>query len=254
MNLIPAGSSDENGICERKFRDVRADLGALVRENPSVPWSKLIKIVERVINSSVNTLTKVAPADLRLVKRQALDTNLLFAAAPMVQSEGVLPKPALAKEHQAKLAEIYEALASSVLDNISKHQATKETTRIQSPTIYSQGSWAFSEEVHPRKGDPAATKRFLSNSPPGGKYSNLSVNEREKIVPVTSCVAFVPGQVEPQRLQAENSTKALENTRNYVEEIISHRVEGKKPTLTNTVVVVKWVGYPIEHFRTLERK
>ena len=99
LNLIPVGSSEENGICERKFRDVRADLGALVRENPNVPWSKLIKIVERVINSSVNSLTKLAPADLRLGKRQALDTNILFAAAPMVQSEGMLSKPALAKEH-----------------------------------------------------------------------------------------------------------------------------------------------------------
>jgi hypothetical protein len=253
LNLIPVGSSEENGICERKFRDVRADLGALVRENPSVPWSKLIKIVERVINSSVNTLTKVAPADLRLGKRQALDTNLLFAAAPVVQSEGVLPKPALAKEHQAKLAEVYEALASSVLDNISKHQATKETTRIQSPTIYSQGSWAFLEEVHPRKGDPAATKRLgpYQVLHQEGNTVTLSVNEREKIVPVTSCVAFVPGQVEPQRLQAENSTKALENTRYYVEEVISHRVEGKKPSLTNTVVEVKWVGYPESTFERL---
>jgi hypothetical protein len=61
------------------------------------------------------------------------------------------------------------------------------------------------------------------------------------VVPVSVCVAFVSGQIAPERLQAENSESA--ETRFFVEEIVSHKFTGKTPTVANTTLEVKWVGY-----------
>ena len=63
------------------------------------------------------------------------------------------------------------------------------------------------------------------------------------MIPVSTCTAFVPGQVAPERLQAENSESA--ETRYFVSEIIDHCFDvPSAPKLGNCKLLVKWTGYP----------
>jgi hypothetical protein len=122
--------------------------------------------------------------------------------------------------------------------------------REQEPTQYPAKSWVFWELPEPRKGDPTSTRRL-------GPYQVISqvgnavtifCNEKEKVIPVSACTAFIPGQVAPERLQAENS-KAV-TTRYYVESIVDHAFEDpKSPKLGNCKLLIKWSGYPEQwHF------
>ncbi len=68
-------------------------------------------------------------------------------------------------------------------------------------------------------------------------------NEKEKVIPVSACTAFVPGQVAPECLQAENSESA--ETKYFVSEIIDHCFDlPSAPRLGNYRLLVIWTGYP----------
>jgi hypothetical protein len=70
----------------------------------------------------------------------------------------------------------------------------------------------------------------------------ITCQEKEKFIPVSACTAFIPGQVAPERLQAENSEAA--EPRYFVEAILDHTFEGPgAPKLGNCKLLVKWSGY-----------
>ena len=70
----------------------------------------------------------------------------------------------------------------------------------------------------------------------------ITCQEKEKSIPVSACTAFIPGQVAPERLQAENSEAA--EPRYFVEAILDHSFEKPgKPKLDNCKLLVKWTGY-----------
>jgi hypothetical protein len=242
-SLTSVGSSEENGIVERKFRDVRADLGALMREDPTSDWSDKIKIVQRIINSTPSSSTSIAPADLRFGKTQSLDVNLLIKAPSKAKPDGSILE--LQNAQVTRLRATCEKLASTIANHLDRHRAAKEKKRRSDPTQYPVGSWVFWELSDTRKGDPTSTRRT-------GPYQVISqvgnavkvfYNEKEKVIPVSSCTAFVPGQVAPERLQAENSESA--ETRYYVSDIIDHCFDiPSAPKLGNCKLLVKWTGYP----------
>ena len=241
--LTSVGSSEENGIVERKFRDVRADLGALMREDPTSDWSDKIKIVQRIINSTPSSTTSIAPADLRFGKAQSLDVNLLIKAPSKAKPDGSVLE--LQNSQVTRLRTTYNKLAETIRSHLDRHGAAKQKKRKSDPTQYPVGSWVFWELPDTRKGDPTSTRR-------SGPYQVISqvgnavkvfCNEKEKVLPVSACTAFVPGQVAPERLQAENSESA--ETRYFVSEIIDHSFDlPSAPKLGNCKLLVKWTGYP----------
>ena len=243
QTLTSVGSSEENGIVERKFRDVRADLGALVREDPTSDWSDKIKIVQRIINSTPSSATSIAPADLRFGKVQSLDVNLLIKAPSETKPDGSVPE--LQTAQVTRLRATYDKLASTIESHLDKHGAVKAKKRRSDPTQYPVGSWVFWELADTRKGDPKSTRRtgpYQVISQVGNAVKVLC-NEKEKVIPVSACTAFVPGQVAPERLQAENSESA--ETRYFVSEILDHCFDvPTAPKLGNCKLLVKWVGYP----------
>jgi transposase InsO family protein len=241
--LTSVGSSQENGIVERKFRDVRADLGALMREDPTSDWSDKIKIVQRIINSTPSSSTSIAPADLRFGKAQSLDVNLLIKAPSKAKPDGSVLE--MQNSQVTRLRATYDQLASTISKHLDRHGAAKDKKRRSNPTQYPVGSWVFWELPETRKGDPSSTRRtgpyqVISQS---GNAVKVYWNEKEKIIPVSACTAFVPGQVAPERLQAENSESA--ETRYFVSEIIDHCFDvPSAPKLGNCKLLVKWAGYP----------
>lgn len=241
--LISVGSSEENGIVERKFRDVRADLGALMREDPTSDWSDKIKIVQRIINSTPSSTTSIAPADLRFGKAQSLDVNLLIKAPIKASTDGSVME--LQTAQVTRLRATYDKLAKTIESHLDRHGTAKAKKRISEPTQYPAGSWVFWELADTRKGDPKSTRRtgpyqVVSQD---GNAVKISCNEKEKVIPVSACTAFVPGQVAPERLQAENSESA--ETRYFVSEIVDHCFDvPSAPKLGNCKLLVKWTGYP----------
>jgi hypothetical protein len=240
--LTSVGSSEENGIVERKFRDVRSDLGALKREDPTSDWSDKIKIVQRIINSTPNSTTKIAPADLRFGKTQTLDLNLLIKAPDKARPDGSVME--IQSAQVQRLRTTYNKLASTISNHLLQQKETKNKSRRTDTTQYCPGSWIFWEEEL-RKGDPSCTRRLgpYQVIRQDGNAVTVSANEREKVIPVSACTAFVPGQVAPERLQAENS-KAAEK-RYFVESILDVSFEDpKSPKLGNCKILIKWSGYP----------
>ena len=247
--LTSVGSSEENGIVERKFRDVRADLGALMREDPTSDWSDKIKIVQRIINSTPSSTTSIAPADLRFGKAQSLDVNLLIKAPNKAKPDGSVLE--LQNSQVTRLRTTYNKLAETIRSHLDRHGAAKQKKRKSDPTQYPVGSWVFWELPDTRKGDPTSTRR-------SGPYQVISqvgnavkvfCNEKEKVLPVSACTIFVQGQVAPERLQAENSESA--ETRYFVSEIIDHCFDvPSAPKLGNCKLLVKWTGYstPTWHY------
>ena len=240
--LTSVGSSQENGIVERKFRDVRADLGALMREDPGSDWSSKLKIVQRIINSTPNETTKIAPADLRFGKSQSLDINLLIAAPVRAPSDNTTET--LQAAQVTRVQATYNKLASTIASHLDRHGASKAEHRKPEPTRYATGSWVFWELPETRKGDPTSTRRLgpYQVIAQEGNTVKITCKEKEKSIPVSACTAFIPGQVAPERLQAENSEAA--EPRYFVEAILDHSFEKPgKPKLDNCKLLVKWTGY-----------
>lgn len=238
FNLIPVGSSEENGIVERSFRNLRNDLAGFVREDKDADWSTKIKLVERIMNSTANGTTKVVPADLRLGRKQALDINLLVTSTTSHAGETPASRESVVKSRTL----VYTNLAKSISERLENHLQRQMKFRIETPTLFSPSTWVFLEEKT-RKGDPSGTRRQgpYQVVRQQGNAVTVLCNEKERVVPVSVCVAFVSGQIAPERLQAENSESA--ETRFFVEKIVSHKFTGKTPTVANTTLEVKWVGY-----------
>ena len=241
--LTNVGSSEENGIVERKFRDVRIDLGALMREDPEADWSDKLKIVQRIINSTPSASTSIAPADLRFGRPQTLDLNLLVKAPVKFRPDGSVAE--LQSAQVSRLRATYDKLAGTISSHLVKHGEAKEKKRRTEPTHYPESSWVFWELPETRKGDPTSIRRtgpyrVISQD---GNAVKVFCNEKEKVIPVSACTAFVPGQVAPERLQAENSESS--EKRYIVSEILDHRFDSpSEPRLGNCQILVKWAGYP----------
>ena len=235
--LTSVGSSQENGIVERKFRDVRTDLGALKREDPTGDWSDKIKIVQRILNSTPNATTRVAPADLRFGKQNSLDINLLIKIPLKITADGSAAE--LQAAQVQRLRATYDKLASTISKHLNKHEEAKDKSRRSDTTQFSPDSWVFWELDEMRKGDPSCTRRLgpYKVIRQVGNAVTVSANDKEKIIPVAACTAFVPGQVAPERLQTENS-KAVE-TRYYVESILDVTFEvPERPLLGNCKILI----------------
>lgn len=243
--LTPVGSSEDNAIVERRFREVRKDLAGLVREDPGSSWSSKVKIVQSIINSNRCSSTGVVPADLRFGRPQALDTNRLISAASL-NSPSSLPRTALQEAQLSRLRTTYDKLAETISASLKRHQDANAKKRVPSPTVYSPGDWVFWELKSSLKGDPSGTRRTgpYKVIKQEGNAVTISANEKEKVIPVAACTPFVPGQVAPEKLQAENSDRA--EKRYFVQAIIDHKFEGKGQRINNCKLLVHWTGYEPE--------
>ena len=144
-------------------------------------------------------------------------------------------------------------MASTISKHLNKHEEAKDKSRRSDTTQFSPDSWVFWELYELRKGDPSCTRRLgpYKVIRQVGNAVTVSANDKEKIIPVAACTAFVPGQVAPERLQAENS-KAVE-TRYDVESILDVTFEDpERPKLGNCKVLIKWSGYPEQWHYLLE--
>ena len=64
-HLTTAYSKEQNGLVERQNKEVLKHLRNIIHDRRvASKWSKYLPIVQRIINTSVNRTTGVAPADI----------------------------------------------------------------------------------------------------------------------------------------------------------------------------------------------
>jgi hypothetical protein len=231
--FVATGDSQANGIVERKLQGVRIHLGNLSRERKGTPWSKLVKVAQRILNATV-TDQGVAPADLKFGRKCALDTNIFTPSR--VGGSSI--------EEQVDLVRSNANNFANIIRKAIEDRRTKRVRVNTQPTVFQSGQWVWIEEDL-RKGDPTHTKRIGPFQVVEQIGNDVSVRNnkynRIRTVNVAACTLHKEGAISPERLQAE----LLEddpNVRYYVEKIIDH-LPKQKPKVQNTKLLVQWKGY-----------
>ena len=239
--MVATGDSQANGIVERKLQGVRIHLGNLSRERKGTPWSKLVKVAQRILNATV-TDKGVAPADLKFGRKCALDTNIFTPSK--VGGSSI--------EEQVDLVRSNANNFANIIRQAIEDRRTKRVRVDTQPTVFQSGQWVWIEEDL-RKGDPTHTKRIGPFQVVEQIGNDVSVRNnkynRIRTVNVAACTLHKEGAISPERLQAE----LLEddpNVRYYVERIIDHFPK-QKPKLHNTKLLVEWKGYEEPTWQTL---
>ena len=231
--FVATGDSQANGIVERKLQGVRIHLGNLARERKGTPWSKLVKVAQRILNATV-TDQGVAPADLKFGRKCALDANIFTPSGGGGSSI----------EEQVDLVRSNANNFANIIRKAIEDRRTKRVKVNTQPTTFQPGQWVWIEEDL-RKGDPTHTKRIGPFQVVEQIGNDVSVRNnkynRIRTVNVAACTLHKEGAISPERLQAE----LLEddpNVRYYVEKIIDH-LPKQKPKVQNTKLLVQWKGY-----------
>ena len=102
-----AYSHQDNGQVERMIKEVRRRLEALVQEiGKSEDWSVYLPMVQRIINTTVNSVTGFAPATMKFGMDNALESDLFVKGGSNCPQEFVRS----ISEMQRNLASRYEQL------------------------------------------------------------------------------------------------------------------------------------------------
>ena len=86
-HFIPAYSKEQNAIVERQNKEVMRHLRNIVFDKRVVTsWSKYLPIVQRIINTSINSATGITPAEAVFPNGITLDRSLVSDVSPIYMS------------------------------------------------------------------------------------------------------------------------------------------------------------------------
>ena len=152
-NLTIAYSKEQNAIVERQNKEVLRHLRNIIFEKRVMnKWSKYLPIVQRIINSSVNSSTGLAPAEIVFPNSMQLDRELLIETHPVYTSSYV-------RELQQAQAAIIEACERSLRSKDELHMQLYPPDR----TVFENGSYVLVEHRHNalRRGPKSKLLPFL---------------------------------------------------------------------------------------------
>ena len=87
QHFIPAYSKEQNAIVERQNKEVLRHLRNIIFDKRIIAdWSKYLPIVQRIINTSVNSSTGVSPAEVVFPNGLVLDKALVSDLSPIYMS------------------------------------------------------------------------------------------------------------------------------------------------------------------------
>ena len=141
-----AYSHQDNGQCERMIREVRRHLDALLMEiERPQEWSIFLPMVQRVINTKVNSSTGFAPATLKFGLDNALESDLFV------------------KEYDAKDPQEFVTSISQLQKNLTlkynELTAAEEGDRIDPATTFLPGTYVLVDLVKKLKNKVSGGKR-----------------------------------------------------------------------------------------------
>ena len=133
--LTIAYSKEQNAIVERQNKEVLRHLrNKIFDKRVTNKWSKYLPIVQRIINTSVNKSTRVAPADVVFPNGITISRDLLTEANPIYMSSYI-------REMQSAQAVIIDACERRLREKDEAHMARYPPQR----TIFENGAYVLVE-------------------------------------------------------------------------------------------------------------
>ena len=152
-HLTTAYSKEQNGLVERQNKEVLKHLRNIIHDRRvASKWSKYLPIVQRIINTSVNRTTGVAPADIVFPNGPLLDRSLITEANPIYIS-------AYIRDMQQAQAQIIALCEQNLREKDKKHMDNYPQRR----TVFENGAYVLAEHRHNslRRGPKSKLSPFL---------------------------------------------------------------------------------------------
>ena len=152
-HLTTAYSKEQNGLVERQNKEVLRHLRNIIHDRRVMhKWSKYLPIVQRIINTSVNSATGVSPADVVFPNGPTLDRSLITEANAIYIS-------AYIRDMQEAQARIIALCEQNLREKDRRHMEEYSKER----TVYADGSYVLAEHRHNslRRGPKSKLAPFL---------------------------------------------------------------------------------------------
>lgn len=263
-------SKEENGIVERHNLEVMRHLRNIIADrNSQVQWGKrLLPLVQRIMNASVRKSTGVSPAQLLFGDATTLERAVFVDPIAVTHTSNKTPRKALLgpKHFDPDSGRVLSELGQKLIRNqrellalARKHQEETDLFHIaqrapQAPiTEFPIGSYVLMEYAanNLRRGHPEGKLKPIKHGPlrvvgrDGLNYTleNLVTGHITHDVSVHLLHQY---DFDPLR---QNPVEAamMDEHEEIVEEVLSHRNNGKGRGKTNLEFLVKWKNYDPTH-------
>ena len=237
-NLTLAYSSEENAIVERVNREVNRHMRGLIFDFPDVKQlARRLPFVMRILNTTKNIITGIAPAQLIFGNVIDLDEGILLprserplfeslsdASADMIRTQDELCAKSAELRRQADEIHIQSQVTNVQTFADGTHVLVRYTDR---PPTRLHTPWAGPFKV-------------LGHENSEYRLFDL-VSKKEKLIHVTRIKEFIfnPLDVNPQDIARRD---VLEY---YVESILEHR--GNPRRVSSLQFLVKWLNYTTKY-------
>ena len=134
-HFTPAYSKEQNAIVERQNKEVMRHLRNIVFDKRvAANWSKYLPLVQRIINTSVNSATGITPAEAVFPNGLVLDRSLVSDENPIYMSSYI-------SELQRAQARIIAVAEQNLREKDNKHMESYSKERTEFPS----GSYVLAE-------------------------------------------------------------------------------------------------------------
>ena len=231
-------SSKENAIVERANKEVNRHLRTMIFEEPDVhSLPKMLPFVMRIMNTTRNAVTGIAPSELMYGKMIDLDEGIILPRSERPQFESLseassemirIQDDLWNKSRELGLAsdKIYLATQNEEITNFTIDSYVLASYVVQPPT-----------RLHTKWSGP-----FKVLGSENLEYRLLDlVTSKEKLIHVTTLKEFIfdPFTTEPKDIARRDFLEY------FVEAIIAHR--GSTSRKSEFQFYVKWLNYSPEH-------
>jgi transposase InsO family protein len=238
QNLTLAYSSQENAIVERNNKEINRHLRALTFNTNTVDdYQLLLPFVQRIMNSSHNERTKIAPAQLLFGNAINLDRGILlpFEEQPQLTQSLADQTSKLLQAQQTLFTLARTVLSDSDAEHVSQNTSVTEFTP-DSYVLVAQRS-APETRLHTLWRGPM---RVISSD--RGAYTLLDLTtNKEKQYHVTQLKQFLfsPSRTDPLDVARKDYLEF------FVEAVLSHT--GLSDRISTLKFHIKWLGYDESH-------
>jgi transposase InsO family protein len=247
--LTLAYSSEENGLVERTNKEVLRHLRNFVFDDNTIgTYSDTLPLIQRIINSSVNSSIGVTPA--QIIFGNSIDLDRGFFVPHLgdhvfpITGETQIEPPTRLSTYTAKLLSAQSAIFKIARDNLHAKEDKHNINYDRARTHYPNNSFVLIEYVNKfRRGPPSKLQPFLKGplrvvNSLGSTYTleNL-ITRRVKDYHVTRIHPFLFDPTTQDPL-----TYAIRDDHVYVVERVSN-IRGDLKKLKSIQVYVHWLGY-----------
>lgn len=241
-NLTLAYSKEENAIVERANKEVNRHLRALIFDFPDInQLARRLPFVMRILNTTKNAVTGIAPAQLLFGNVIDLDEGILLPRSER-------PKFASLTDASAEMIKTQDELCRRAAELRRQADHAHLTSQDEIITIFEKGTYVLIQYV-----DQPPTRLHTKWSGPlqvlghqNSEYKLLDlITRKEKLVHSTRIKQFNfnPREVYPLDIARRDYLEY------FVDEILEHRGNPKK--VSTLQFLVKWLNYT-EKYNTWE--